>query len=112
MMSKESIEFDQEEAENNGVTFDNDEIEKQYEQLITFFDTKYQESSLKNDSRAAHPDCKPLSNSEVALQTPWFYQFNLLAQRNFLNILRLPQTSYVKLITTTVTAGFAALLFW
>lgn len=29
-----------------------------------------------------------------------------------MNILRLPQTSYVKLITTCVTAGFAALLFW
>jgi ABC-type multidrug transport system permease subunit len=43
---------------------------------------------------------------------PWGYQFNLLAKRNFLNLVRLPQTSYVKLITTIVTAIFAALLFW
>lgn len=44
--------------------------------------------------------------------TPWCFQFNLLAKRNFLNLIRLPQTSYVKVITTCVTAGFAALLFW
>lgn len=115
MMSKESIEFDQEEAaETSGTTaLDNDEIEKQYEELIKFFDGKYQQSSLKNDDRQVHPDCKPLSSDSIALsQTPWFYQFNLLAKRNFMNILRLPQTSYVKLITTVVTAGFAALLFW
>lgn len=49
---------------------------------------------------------------DVVTQTPWCYQFNLLAKRNFLNLIRLPQTSYVKLITTCVTAGFAALLFW
>jgi len=29
-----------------------------------------------------------------------------------MNLVRLPQTSYVKVITTTLTALFAILLFW
>ena len=40
------------------------------------------------------------------------YQFGLLCKRNFLNLLRLPQTSYVKLLTTCLTAVFAILLFF
>lgn len=46
------------------------------------------------------------------VQTGFFYQFGLLAKRNFLNLLRLPQTSYVKLLTTILTAVFAILLFY
>jgi hypothetical protein len=34
-----------------------------------------------------------------------------LIKRNFLNIIRLPQTSYVKLIVTVVTAAFTIILF-
>jgi ABC-type multidrug transport system ATPase subunit len=51
MMSKESIEFDQEEAgETEGaVIMDADEIEQEYQKLISFFDQKYQASELKND---------------------------------------------------------------
>lgn len=41
----------------------------------------------------------------------WCYQFSLLAQRNFVNIMRLPQTSYVKLIVTILTALFCIVLF-
>jgi hypothetical protein len=44
--------------------------------------------------------------------TPWDYQYKLLATRNFLNIVRLPQTSYVKFITTCTTATFVAFFFW
>ena len=44
--------------------------------------------------------------------TGFFYQFGLLCRRNFLNLLRLPQTSYVKVLTTCVTALFAILLFF
>lgn len=44
--------------------------------------------------------------------TPWGYQYRLLATRNFLNVIRLPQTSYVKLLTTCVTATFVAFFFW
>lgn len=41
----------------------------------------------------------------------WIYQFGLLLKRNFLNIIRLPQTSYVKLIVTIITAIFTIILF-
>lgn len=112
MMSKESIEFDQEEQEEGAIGLDNAAIEVAYENLIKFFDESYHKSSLKNNASEIHPDCLPLSSSSVSVQTPFCYQFNLLAKRNFLNIVRLPQTSYVKLITTCVTALFAALLFW
>ena len=44
--------------------------------------------------------------------TPWGYRYRLLATRNFLNVIRLPQTSYVKLLTTCVTATFVAFFFW
>jgi ABC-type multidrug transport system permease subunit len=44
-------------------------------------------------------------------QTAWFYQLGLLIRRNFLNLIRLPQTSYVKLIVTIVTACFTIILF-
>ena len=42
----------------------------------------------------------------------WLYQFSLLSQRNFLNIVRLPQTSWVKLIVTCLTAAFCVVLFY
>jgi len=48
----------------------------------------------------------------MGVQTSFFYQFGLLCRRNFLNLLRLPQTSYVKLLTTCLTALFAILLFF
>lgn len=77
------------------------------------FDQKYNESELKVNPEEKHASALPLtSNNMVNSRTPWCYQFNLLARRNFLNLMRLPQTSYVKLITTCVTAIFAALLFW
>lgn len=61
-----------------------------------------------------HPDCIPITGHEeaIAVVTPWCYQYKLLATRNFLNIVRLPQTSYVKLLTTCVTASFVAFFFW
>jgi len=57
---------------------------------------------------------KPLTGGEqsITVQTSFGYQFGLLARRNFLNMLRLPQTSYVKLLTTCLTALFAVLLFF
>ena len=50
--------------------------------------------------------------NQNATSTSFFYQFGLLSRRNFLNLLRLPQTSYVKLLTTCLTAVFAILLFY
>ena len=71
-------------------------------------------SDLACDPLVIHPDVKPISANSEALQviTPWSYQYRLLATRNFLNVVRLPQTSYVKLLTTCVTATFVAFFFW
>jgi len=111
MMSKESIEFDMDEAVD-GEVVDAEKIEEEYKKLIDFFDDNYNRSTLQNNPDITHEDIRPVVKSDVVTQTSWCYQFNLLAKRNFLNLVRLPQTSYVKLITTCVTAGFAALLFW
>lgn len=43
---------------------------------------------------------------------PWCFQWRLLARRNFNNIIRLPQTSYMKLLTTVCTGIFISVLFW
>lgn len=50
--------------------------------------------------------------AHLASGAGWCYQFRLLAMRNFLNITRLPQTSYVKLIVTCLTAVFCIILFF
>lgn len=115
MMSKESIELDHEEDGTVGMMgLDQGRIEMEYLRLIEHFDLKYHSSELKNDATYVDQSCPQLSGDESAIQvvTPWCYQWKLLATRNFLNIVRLPQTSYVKLLTTCVTALFAALLFW
>lgn len=112
MMSIESIENDQA-TETGSFMQDRAAIEKIYLETITLFVTKYHSSELKCDHTIKHPLCYPLEDSrEVANYTGFCYQFNLLAARNFANIVRLPQTSYVKLLTTVLTASFASLLFW
>lgn len=73
------------------------------------------ESPLKNDSKALE-QIEPISAEQSASinsqNASWCYQFQLLAQRNFLNLTRLPQTSYVKLIVTVLTALFCIVLFY
>jgi ABC-type multidrug transport system ATPase subunit len=115
MMSKESIELDHEEEGQIGLAgLDHGKIEKEYQLLIQYFDQSYEKSDLRNDATVVHPDCLPITGHEEAIGvvTPWCYQYRLLATRNFLNIIRLPQTSYVKLLTTCVTASFVAFFFW
>ena len=59
------------------------------------------------------PDLPELKlNKSGELATGFAFQFKLLAKRNFLNMIRLPQTSYVKAMTTIATALFACLLFF
>lgn len=115
MMSKESIEMDHEEEGQVGLHgLDHAKIELEYQKLIEFFDSSYEASELRNDATQTHPECLPITGNEEAIGvvTPWCYQYKLLATRNFLNIIRLPQTSYVKLTTTCVTASFVAFFFW
>ena len=71
-------------------------------------------SELVCKAEERHPDVLELKGDDTSIQvqTPWGYQYRLLATRNFLNVIRLPQTSYVKLTTTCVTATFVAFFFW
>jgi len=115
MMSKESIELDY--ADENAIGeagLDNQKIDEEYEKLIIFFVENYFKSELVCPAEQVHPDIVPLRDDDdsIQVQTPWFYQYKLLATRNFLNVVRLPQTSYVKLTTTCVTATFVAFFFW
>lgn len=114
MMSKESIELDLEEEGQSVFDLDNEKINAEYEKLIQFFDAKYHLSELRCDASQVHPECPPLEGDEdiVNIKVSFCYQWKLLATRNFNNIVRLPQTSYVKLMTTTITALFASFLFW
>lgn len=117
MMSKESIELEHEEDDANAIGaagLDQGKIDVEYERLIEFFVQKYSSSDIMVDPRVVHPDVKLITGSEDAIEvvTPWCYQYKLLATRNFLNVVRLPQTSYVKLTTTCVTACFVAFFFW
>lgn len=69
---------------------------------------------MRVDPSAKDPQCLPIEGDEdvVAIKVGFCYQWSLLATRNFRNIVRLPQTSYVKFATTTITALFASFLFW
>lgn len=115
MMSKESIELDYEEDGQIGSAgLDDAKIDAQYEKLIQHFDAHYEKSELRMKPLEIHPDVQPLTGAddEVVVVTSWGYQWKLLATRNFLNVVRLPQTSYVKLTTTIVTASFVAFFFF
>lgn len=86
MMSKESIEFKKEEGEQI------EDVDEAYQRKIEFLVSKYEGNhmQLRNDYTYEHPDCQQINGGAITATTPWCYQFNLLAKRNFLNLIRLP----------------------
>jgi len=110
IMSIESQEIADDLEDKNQLT--QAQIQEEYSKRIDLFHTSYQKSALKNDHKAVHPEVKPITNQDVQQNdVAWFYQLGLLLRRNFLNTIRLPQTSYVKLIVTIITAIFTIILF-
>jgi len=114
VMSVETIE--QEVQENEQGNNDKKSIQQLYQERIDMFSDNYEKSELRNDPEAvANKQIAPITQAEQerinSSNSSWCYQFRLLAQRNFLNIMRLPQTSYVKLIVTILTALFCVILF-
>lgn len=88
------------------------ELQKVYTERIDYFHSEYLKSELVNDYKYVCSETTPLSDQDRQdTQTSWCYQLGLLLKRNFLNIIRLPQTSYVKLLVTVVTAIFTIILF-
>lgn len=117
MMSRESVENDMLETASFSKVSKRDifnaQVDAEYQKVIAHFVKCYECSELRSDPTVVHPEILPLKNTgAVGLSSGFFYQFKLLAKRNFLNTIRLPQTSYVKLITTVVTALLAILLFY
>ena len=83
-----------------------------YEKRIEYFDINYRKSDLCNDWGYQHPDATQIDTQAAQKMQPWCFQWKLLARRNFNNIIRLPQTSYMKLLTTVCTGIFISILFW
>jgi len=110
IMSIESHEIAEDLEDKNMMT--QAQIQEEYTKRIEYFNESYQKSALKNDIKAIHPEVKPIASSDVQQnEVSWWYQLGLLLRRNFLNTIRLPQTSYVKLIVTIITAIFTIILF-
>lgn len=70
MMSKESIEQEEEEQE---AVVDNETIDQKYEQMIALFDRSYQDSALKNDHSIQHPECHELDKGSFGARTSFCY---------------------------------------
>ena len=92
-------------------------VQEEYAERIDFFSRNYAASDLFNDADKArnssiHGISEEMSLAISSQAAGWCYQFNLLAKRNFLNLVRLPQTSYVKFIVTVLTAAFCIILFY
>jgi hypothetical protein len=88
------------------------QIQEEYTKRIEYFHESYQKSSLKNDPKARFPGIQAIEASDIHQnQIGWWHQLGLLLKRNFLNTIRLPQTSYIKLIVTIITAIFTIILF-
>jgi len=68
---------------------------------------------MKNDADQIDPLVTELGvDSAVTRMASWCLQYALLCERGFKNVVRLPQTSYVKLLVTVVTAAFVMILYW
>lgn len=92
MMSVESIE---EEMEDLGLTFETPILEKEelmrrYGEKIDNFAIEYEKSSLINDFNYTDSRASFISDKNAVVMASWCFQFKLLAQRNFLNTMRLP----------------------
>ena len=116
MMSIESIELDKQAEEGASSYLNKNDIEAEYQKKIDYFVESYENSALVNKHDEKAEGIRELDvgadNHAARAKTSFFYQFGLLCRRNFLNLIRLPQTSYVKLATTCITALFAILLFF
>ena len=110
IMSIETLEQDDEEQKEQPLT--QADILSNYANKIMHFDQSYQHSNLRNDYAFNSPLVSRITEADINnQQVSWCYQLGLLIKRNFLNTIRLPQTSYVKLIVTVITALFTIILF-
>ena len=108
MMSIESYD-DRVAGDENELARSRTKIEEDYNQKITYIADKYDESDLKIDPDDMHPDALELK-TDKDFRTNMFVQFWFLLIRSFLNIIRIPLASWVKLFTYVFLAVLTILV--
>lgn len=113
IMSVETIEAEMEEKEGE---VDRERVMALYQKQISYLGGHYEKSELYCD-----PDSKTntmvrrISKEEqerfAKQASSWCYQFTMLANRNFLNMFRLPESSQMKFAVMFLAAGFTCTLF-
>lgn len=107
------IDFDESQRHESLVELEN--IQQQYDKRIALFDRAYASSELKNDENAvpAGITFEKLTEGKFGGdQKSWCYTMGLIASRNWMNRVRLPQTGYLGLFVTVVQSLIVDLLYW
>ena len=110
IMSRESIELEKEMCGD----FNMDDLEARYRERIEHFVNGYEKSDLANrpDKIIEESEVKPIEIEHGSYnRTSWCYEFKLLAQRNWLNQVRLPHVTITRFFTT-VTLGIIMVLIY
>jgi hypothetical protein len=89
------------------------EVQTKYEERIRHFETSYNTSELRNDPNEQSPGLSPITVESIKSHSnnSWLYMWLLLMKRSFLNQLRLPQQSYIKLFSCILVGLFAVAVY-
>jgi ABC-type multidrug transport system ATPase subunit len=100
IMSIESIEAeDFDDQDKDAVEKSQAAVNETYNKRIQHFDQSYNQSELKNDPNASDPEAKSIdSNFVQTYNLPWSSELGLLAKRNIVSQVRIPASSYMKLL--------------
>jgi energy-coupling factor transporter ATP-binding protein EcfA2 len=110
IMSIESIEMPDTD-DHDALQKSQRDVNSQYADRIAMFSKHYEDSPLKNDHDYLDPTVQPLPDGKTLINTSFMTQFNLILERNFKNIMRIPIASYAKLASTILTALFTIVPF-
>jgi ATP-binding cassette, subfamily G (WHITE), eye pigment precursor transporter len=84
----------------------------EYEKRIAHFDESYSKSELKNNAEEMLKGVVALTKQDrLSNRASWCYEFGLLAKRNILNQLRLPQITIVRLFVSVFIAVICIVIY-
>ena len=87
-------------------------IEEDYQEKILYMHDKYENSEYRIDPDDLHPDANGFDeHQEVKYSAPFCVQFNHLFIRAIKNIIRLPLTSYVRILSYILISIMIVLVF-
>lgn len=110
MMSIEAYEVDEEEG--HLLVKRQTDIDQSYKQKIDSMQNDYDNSELKCNHDSEHPEAKPIRKEDNSTyKAGLFKQYCLLLQRAVKNLLRIPMTSYAKIISIFFTALLIILIY-